>query len=131
MKPLLLLCTVFFVAFECQAQIQSVTDDNLDKKVLAVNLSGSDMLTVEMRQELLLNAEQYAQVEQLNKDRFKLLQDAESKYAHNPEMLSLAKQAVTTKCDKALESVLSEPQLRSFLELTGRQDLLLMSEIGK
>jgi len=104
------------------------TDDRLDKQVLAMNLNGPAMSTVEMQRELLLNDEQFAQVTQMNQVRYEQLEKAEIAFAQDPIQCSKMMRDINLENDKALRHVLTQEQLRHFLELEGRQNARFVSE---
>jgi hypothetical protein len=127
-KIILLAAIVFLTAPLGYSQRLKITDDELDKKVLAVALDGPAMATTEMKEELQLDAQQVKEVAHLNQERYQQLMRADALYADNP--LTRAKQVRTIhqQNDKALSSVLSEQQLHHFLELEGRQNSGFVSE---
>ena len=102
-------------------------DDSLDKKVLAVDVAGPALLTLEMVKELQLTLPQQQEVEELNKLRYEQLQASEqtTNFRHD-----VALQQVHLQNDKALKQVLTSDQLKRFLELEGRQNAQQLSELG-
>lgn len=128
MKNTLLI--LFFLALGTTgfAQGMKVTDDNLDKVVLAVELDGVGMANLEMKQELNLSEEQYAKVERANEQRFLKLAEAEQTYAPNDVLRSTSLRKIHVSSDQALKEVLNEQQLRKYLELEGRFHMQLISE---
>lgn len=103
-----------------QAQRLTETDDDLDKKVLAISLSGPQMAILEMKRELNLSEEQMMQVELLHEERYQLMSDAELK-VNDPIELQRTYREIQLKTDKVMASILNEKQLKQFLELEGRQ----------
>ena len=109
------------------AQRFTKADDGLDKKVLAVDVTGPALLTLEMVQELKLTAEQQKEVMQLNRQRYEQLQESE---VTDLRTRQLAVQKVHLHNDKALMKILTPEQVQRFLELEGRQNMLHLSELG-
>lgn len=103
-----------------QAQRLTETDDDLDKKVLAISLSGPQMAILEMKRELNLSEEQMMQVELLHEERYQLMSDAELK-VNDPIELQRTYREIQLKTDKVMAGILNEKQLKQFLELEGRQ----------
>ncbi|MFD2999275.1 hypothetical protein ACFS7Z_02795 [Pontibacter toksunensis] len=128
MKNILLI--LFFMALGTAgfAQALKVTDDNLDKVVLAVDLDGVGMANLEMKQELNLSEEQFTKVEQANQQRFQKLIEAEHMYAANDVLRSSSLRKIHISSDQKLKEVLSEQQMRQFLELEGRFHMQLITE---
>ena len=101
-------------------------DDSLDKKVLEVQVTGPELLTLEMERELQLTAPQREEVKQLNEQRYQqLLETEKTAVAGNNQLI----QKVHLQNDKALTKVLSSEQLRRFLELEGRQHAQQLTEL--
>ena len=126
MKIYTLILALSFITTAGFAQRQSKGDDSLDKKVLAMNVAGPELLTMEMVQELQLTVPQQKEVEELNKLRYEqLLQTEQAQIAGRDLVL----QKVHFKNDKALKDVLSSEQLKRFLELEGRQNAQQLSEL--
>ncbi|NEM97881.1 hypothetical protein [Pontibacter burrus] len=109
------------------AQRITKADDGLDKKVLAVDVTGPALLTLEMVQELKLTTEQQQEVMQLNRQRYEQLQESELTDLRTRQ---LAVQKVHLNNDKALMKILTPEQVQRFLELEGRQNMLHLSELG-
>ncbi|SIT81693.1 hypothetical protein [Pontibacter indicus] len=103
-----------------QAQRLTEKDDDLDKKVLAISLSGPQMAILEMKRELNLSEEQMMQVELLHEERYQLMSDAELK-VNDPIELQRTYREIQLKTDKVMAGILNEKQLKQFLELEGRQ----------
>lgn len=129
MKRIILSILAAVMVLCCQAQGLSVTDDKLDKVLLAINLSGPELLNREMQQELSLNAEQAEKVAELNQVRYQQLLEAEEHFNSDPAMLRKVFRGIHATNDKAFIRVLSQDQLRAFLELEGRQNLEYVSDI--
>ncbi|RDV13932.1 hypothetical protein DXT99_16635 [Pontibacter diazotrophicus] len=106
----------------------SVTDDGLDKVVLAVDLDGLAMANLEMKQELKLTEDQYSKVAALNELRFTKMVEAEHTYAANDVLRSNSVRKINIQCDQTLKEVLDEQQMRQFMELEGRFHMQLVSE---
>lgn len=121
---------IFIISIFCtvgaQAQFMKEGDEKLDKMVLAFNLTGPEMLSYEMKQELKLSAEQLAQVEALNEKRYKVMAEAEAAY---PEPIKRQRKFrdINLQHDKELSGILDEHQLKHFLELEGRQNVRYLS----
>jgi hypothetical protein len=109
-----------------QAQRLRDTDDHLDKQVLAVAVTGPQMALMEMERELKLTKEQLAQVEQLNENRFQLMMEAEAA-TEDPMKLQRQYRDIQVKLDKVLANILTESQLKHYLELEGRQNIQFLS----
>ncbi|MFD2245073.1 hypothetical protein [Pontibacter ruber] len=127
MKKVILSIVSCLFVLGVQAQSSKVTDDKLDKLVLASNLTGAEMISLEMKQELNLTEEQYKQIELLNKQRYEKLMEVEATYAHSPSERTRKFRDVHLQNDKALTGVLSEQQLKQYLELEGRQNVRYIS----
>lgn len=128
MKSLLLILALGFIATTGFAQRFTKADDDLDKKVLAMNVSGPALLTLEMTQELNLTDEQQREVQLLNEQRYEQLLASE---LTNLDMRMLTVQNVHLQNDKALMKILTPDQVRKFLELEGRQNMLHLSELAE
>ncbi|MBC5773264.1 hypothetical protein H8S95_04240 [Pontibacter sp. KCTC 32443] len=102
-------------------------DDSLDKKVLAVEVTGPALLTMEMIKELQLTVPQQKEVEELNQQRYQQLMETELTAEARRDLVL---QKVHLQNDKALKQVLSSEQLRRFLELEGRQNAEYLSELN-
>jgi hypothetical protein len=122
--PILILSV--FCTVGAQAQLIKDADDKLDKMVLAFDLTGPEMLSFEMKQELKLSAEQLAQVVILNELRYKHIAEAEAIY---PDPLKRQRKFrdIHLQLDRELSSILDEQQLKHFLELEGRQNVRYLS----
>ena len=108
-----------------QAQRLRETDDELDKKVLAINLNGPQMAIMEMKRELNLSEEQMVQVELLHEERFQRMSEAEAKN-EDPIKLQRTYRDIQIQLDKVMAGILNEKQLKHFLELEGRQHVNLL-----
>lgn len=131
MKKVILTTVICLMQIATFSQGLHVTDDRLDKQVLAINLNGPAMSTVEMQRELLLNDAQYTQVTQMNQARYEQLEKAEISFAQDPIQRSRAMRDINLENDKALRQVLTQEQLHHFLELEGRQNARFVSENDK
>ncbi|MBF9254761.1 hypothetical protein I2I11_15760 [Pontibacter sp. 172403-2] len=131
MKKIILTTAICLTQIATFSQGLHVTDDKLDKQVLAVSLNGPAMATVEMQKELLLDDAQYVQVTQLNQDRYEQLEKAADTFAQDPIQRSRAMRDINLENDKALRQVLTQTQLRYFLELEGRQNARFVTENDK
>lgn len=100
-------------------------DDSLDKKVLAVDVTGPALLTLEMARELQLTQTQQQEVMQLNEQRYKQLLETEQTAMNGGDGNV---QKVHLQNDRALTKILTAEQLRRFLELEGRQHALQLTE---
>ena len=109
-----------------QAQRLRETDDFLDKKVLSINFTGPQMAVLEMKRELNLSEEQMVQVEQLHEERFQLMTEAEAKN-EDPIKLQRTYRDIQVQLDKVMAGILNEKQLKHFLELEGRQHVILLT----
>lgn len=128
MKNTLLLLFFLAVGTEMSAQSLKVTDDGLDKVVLAVDLDGLAMANLEMKRELKLTEDQYSEVERVNELRFTKMWEAENSYATNDVLRVSSFRKIHTQYDQTLKEVLDEQQMRQFLELEGRFHMQLISE---
>ncbi len=131
MKKLILLTAICLLHAAAYAQRLDKTDERLDRQVLAFNLSGSDMSTVEMQKELRLNEEQFMLVAQMNHIRYQQLELAGASGSLNPVEHAEKMRNIHLENDKVLRQVLSQEQLRHFLELEGRQNVLFVTENDK
>lgn len=127
MKKFLHLLVIFgLTAGIAQAQRLKEADDQLDVKVLAVELSGPQMAILEMKRELNLSEEQLMQVELLSEERFQRMTEAEATL-QDPLRLQRAFRDIQLNLDKVMAGILSESQLKHYLELEGRQHVNLLS----
>jgi len=131
MKKVILSIAVCLMQTVTFSQSLHVTDDGIDKQVLAVKLDGPAMSTIEMQKELLLNKAQLAQVTQMNLTRYEQLEIAGISFAQDPIQLSSAMRNINLENDRVLQQVLTQEQLRHFLELEGRQNARFVSENDK
>lgn len=131
MKNTILILFLLLIAQAGIAQRLTKGDDQLDKKVLAVEVSGPALLTLEMKQELKLTQTQKQNVNQLNEVRYQDLLVAESKAELSATERSKVKRSVHLQHDKALREVLSQQQLNRFLELEGRQNAEHLTDADK
>lgn len=125
-KILPLIIVLVFCAGIAQAQRTREADDMLDKQVLLVELTGPQMAMLEMQRELKLTEEQVLQLEKLNEDRYQYMTEAESTY-DDPLQLQLKFREIHVALDKVMASILTEQQLKHYLELEGRQHVLYLS----
>lgn len=109
-----------------QAQRTRGADDMLDKQVLLVELTGPQMAMLELQRELKLTEEQVLQLEKLNEDRYQHMTEAESSY-DDPLQLQLKFREIHVALDKVMASILTEQQLKHYLELEGRQHVQYLS----
>jgi hypothetical protein len=131
MKKIILVAFIFIsAATGASAQRSKGTDDSLDKQVLAVNLTGAELATVEMKQTLQLTPEQEAMVSKVNEERYKNMQEVEKAFAGNPTLLQRKFRNLHLQSDKALNNILTDQQLNLYLELEGRQNTRYISENG-
>ncbi|RAU81996.1 hypothetical protein [Pontibacter arcticus] len=128
MKHILLISLALLFATAGSAQGLKVTDDGLDKMVLAVELDGVQMANLEMKEELKLDHNQLAQIAELNVAKYKLIEEAEQEFSSDPILLSKTIYRIKMETDKAFTSVLSDNQLRQYLELEGRNNIRFVSE---
>lgn len=128
MKKNLLLLILLVTGSASYAQHMKVTDDNLDKIVLSIDLDGLAMANLEMKQELQLTSDQYSQVERLNEERFQRMLEAEQLYAQNDLLRSKTFRTIAVESDQTLKQVLDEQQMRRYLELEGRFNVQFVSE---
>lgn len=105
------------------AQRQQSGDNGLDEMVLAVNIAGPAMASLEMKQELELTEAQYAEVEALNAARHARMEKVEQELAVDPEAREQELKAIEKETQYRLQSILSEQQLRQLLLLEGRQEV--------
>jgi hypothetical protein len=128
MKNILLILFISILAQVGFAQRITKGDDQLDKKVLAVNVSGSELLTMEMKQELKLTQTQQQNVDKLNEIRYQELLSTENRLELSAIERNKVKRSVHLLHDKALRVTLTQQQLNRFLELEGRQNTEQLSE---
>lgn len=120
MRKGLLMFGMLVLAYGTYGQQMSLTDDKLDKVLLAIQLDGVEMANLEMKQELQLSADQCKQVEQLNAARFEKMQVAEQGHKNNELLLTESYQHIFAEIDLSLKQVLNEEQMHRYLELEGR-----------
>lgn len=125
MKIYILILALGLVSTTGFSQRLTKGDDSLDKKVLAVEVTGPELLTREMVQELKLTVPQQDEVRQLNEQRYQQLLQTEQTATATDAVI----QKVHLQNDRALTKVLSSEQLRRFLELEGRQNASQLSEL--
>lgn len=128
MKSLLLILVLGLLTTTGFAQRITKADDALDKKVLAMEVEGPALLTLEMTRELNLSEAQQKEVQLLNQQRYEQLYASE---LTELDMRMLAVQRVHLNNDKALMKILNPDQVRKFLELEGRQNMLHLTELGE
>ena len=128
MKKHILILVLLAVGAATQAQSLKVTDDKLDKVVLAVSLDGLEMANLEMKQELHLTDEQYSQIEHVNQQRFLKMKEAEQTHADNEVLRSKSFIAIKAETDQSLKEVLDAQQMRQFQELEGRFNVQYVSD---
>lgn len=122
----ILVCILVLGAANVQAQLIRETDERLDKLVLAVEVTGPQLLSLEMKQELKLSPEQYARIELLSEQHYRQLADAEVNLT-DPLLKQRKFRDISLELDKALSTILNEQQLKHFLELEGRQNVSYLS----
>ena len=122
----ILVCVLVLGAANVQAQLIRETDERLDKLVLAVEVTGPQLLSLEMKQELKLSPEQYARIELLSEQHYRQLADAEVNL-RDPLLKQRKFRDISLELDKALSSILNEQQLKHFLELEDRQNVSYLS----
>lgn len=115
-----------FGAANVQAQFLKKTEDKLNDMVLAVELTGPQMLSLEMKQELNLTEEQLAQIELLNEQHYRHMEEVEAAMV-DPLQRQRKYRDINLQLDKALTGILNEQQLKHFLELEGRQYVRYLS----
>lgn len=125
-RILLILLFLVCAGTVAQAQRLSAVDDELDKLVIAVELSGPQMAILEMQRELKLNDAQLRQVEKLNEERFARMSEAEVQI-DDPLELQEAFRKINGKLDRTLARILNESQWLHYLELEGKQHLILLT----
>lgn len=109
-----------------QAQWLREADDQLDKMVLTLELSGPQMAILEMKRELKLNEEQLMQVELLNEERFQRMTEVQMA-TEDPLQLQRAYREIQVDLDKVMAGILNEGQLKHYLELEGRQHVNMLT----
>ncbi|MHA6248443.1 hypothetical protein ACXYMU_10930 [Pontibacter sp. CAU 1760] len=127
MRKGLLMLGMLVLAYGTYGQQMSLTDDRLDKVLLAMQLDGVEMANLEMKQELKLSTDQCRQVEHLNAARFERMLEAEQGNKNNELLLSEAYQHIFAESDLSLKQVLSEEQMHRYLELEGRFNAQVIS----
>ena len=98
----------------------------MDKQVLSVELTGPQMVMLEMKRELKLTETQILQLEKLNEDRFQYMSEAESSY-DDPLQLQLKFREIHISLDNLMANILTEQQMKHYLELEGRQHVRYLS----
>ena len=131
MKKILLLAAFSLCVTGSFAQKLKLTDDALDKKVLAVNVEGANLATIEMEKELSLNQVQQQEVEMLNKVLYNQLFSVKEANSEDEYKQAVAIRKIQLENDKALKRVLTEQQLKKYLELEGRQYANQLSELDE
>lgn len=129
MKRFLLIIMIGCLATSSFAQRLKKSDDALDKKVLAVEVEGAKLATLEMEKELNLNSEQQQEVEVLNKVLYEQLLTAGNTFGSNMLQQASMVRNIQLQNDKALKRILTEEQLKKYLELEGRQHATHLSEL--
>lgn len=131
MKKLFLIIVISSLATSSFAQRLKAADDALDKKVLNVQVEGASLATLEMEKELKLNHAQQQQVELLNKVLYEQLLTAGEKFGDNMLKQARTIRSIQLENDKALKRILTEEQLKKYLELEGRQHATHLSELDE
>lgn len=129
MKKLLLLSALSLCFTGSFAQKTKASDDALDKKVLAVNIEGAHLATLEMEKELRLNQEQQLEVQELNAMLYQQLLTVKDKSGADKKEQLIALRNIHIENDKALKRILTEQQLKRYLELEGREHMNHLSEL--
>lgn len=128
MKNFILICAFSIISVAANAQQMRVTDDDLDLIVLSMDMDGTEMATLEMKQELNLTEEQYTQVAQLNSNRYQQLDQANRMFAKDPLQRSKEVRSINLTNDRNLENVLSADQLQAYQKMEGRFSMQFVSE---
>ncbi|MCC9137990.1 hypothetical protein ACFSKU_03925 [Pontibacter silvestris] len=128
MKKILLLAVACLISVCGFSQSRYRSDEKLDKLVLAVNLTGPDMVTQELQLELKLDDDQHKQVLELNLFRYNEIMTAEEVYQNDPVILSRVIRNINFENDKAITKLLSEVQMQAFLKLDEQRNMILVSE---
>lgn len=131
MKKLLLTLMISFLVTGSYAQRLKSADDALDRKVLEVQVEGASLATLEMEKELKLNLEQQRKVELLNKVLYEQLLTAKEKFGNNMLQQASTIRSIQLRNDKALKLILTEEQLKKYLELEGREHSTHLSELDE
>lgn len=126
---MLLVATACFLTLSGYAQRSKATDDVLDKKVLSVKVEGPELVTLEMGKELSLNEDQQKEVELLNKVLYEQMLTAKERFSDSFLQHATTVRVLQLQNDKALKRVLTEEQLKKYLELEGRQHASYLSEL--
>jgi len=129
MKYILLLCSFSLCISSGYAQKNKASDDALDKKVLAVNIEGASLATLEMERELSLDLGQQQEVQLLNDSLYRQLMLTREKFSHDSQLQAAALRSIHIESDKALKRILTENQLKKYLELEGREHADHLSEL--
>jgi hypothetical protein len=124
----IILIVIFFGFTSTIAQGQRLreADDELDKRVFAMQLSGPQMALLEMKRELNLNETQLQQVEKLSEERFARMSEAEMQI-DDPIALQKAFREIHAKLDKTLSGILTQSQWLHYIALEGKQHLNMFS----
>lgn len=128
MKNFILICAFSIISVAANAQQMRVTDDDLDLIVLSMDMDGTEMANLEMKQELNLSEEQYTQVAQLNSNRYQQLDQANRMFAKDPLQRSKEVRSINLTNDRNLENVLSADQLQAYQKMEGRFSMQFVSE---
>ena len=129
MKKNILAGLLILLAFSGYGQQLRTTDDSLDKAVLSVDLEGHEMASIEMKQELQLTQDQYRKVEQLNRQRYQRMKEAQ--IISRPEEVEQYFYEIKASTENELTGILSESQLQRYLKLEGRENEKYVSELGE
>jgi hypothetical protein len=129
MKKLFFIVIIGSLSTSSFAQRLKSSDDALDKKVLSVQVEGASLATLEMEKELELDYLQQKQVEILNKALYQQLLTVGEKFSEDNLKQARTKRSIQLENDKALKRILTEQQLKKYLELEGRQHATHLSEL--
>jgi hypothetical protein len=118
MKKIILLIFLLLGIVKVQAQ---GLEEGLDLPTIMPKISADDESRTWQRT-LLLNEGQFIKVKEINKERHQTIDAVQSMYPHEPEKRDLKVDEVERQYDAEFAAVLTEKQMKEYLELHGRTE---------
>lgn len=119
MKHILPLLVLLLASLSGYSQGMSVTDDELDLAVLSMEMDGAEMASFELKQELQLSEEQYAQVKAHYTACYTSMEQAEQQYTNQPLLRLQQIRKIKLNNDTQLRAMLNDEQLQKLYEWQG------------
>jgi hypothetical protein len=118
MKKVILLFLLFLGIVKIQAQ---GLEESLDLPTIMPKISADDESKTWQRT-LLLNEGQFIKVKEINKERHETMDAIEAMYPHEPDKRDLKVGEMELQYDAEFAAVLTDKQMKEYLELHGRAD---------